>query len=158
MLDRRSIDDFLAQRHLAVVGVSGKPNDFPVTIVKELRDHDYDVAAVGAHVDDVGGVPAYHSLEDVPGELDGVVVMVRSEAAADVVRQAADRGVPRVWLFKGAGHGAVSDEAIGYCRAHGVDVVEGACPLMFLEPVKGVHRFHRFVSPRARRVRATPQR
>jgi hypothetical protein len=25
---------------------------------------------------------------------------------------------------------------------HGVDVVAGACPLMFVEPVRGAHRLH----------------
>jgi len=29
------------------------------------------------------------------------------------------------------------------CRDAGIDVVAGACPLMFLDPVKGFHKFHR---------------
>jgi hypothetical protein len=48
-----------------------------------------------------------------------------------------------VWLFKGAAPGAVSDEAVQLCRDHNIAVIPGACPLMFLEPVHGVHRVHR---------------
>ena len=48
-----------------------------------------------------------------------------------------------VWLFKGAGPGAVSEEALQLCLDHGMSVVAGACPLMFLEPVRGVHKLHR---------------
>lgn len=70
------------------------------------------------------------------GALDGGVVMVPKDGAADVVRDAINRGVGRVWLFKGAGGAsAVSDEAVALCDEHGVAVVAGACPLMFLEPV-----------------------
>ena len=70
--------------------------------------------------------------------------MVRADAAADVVRACARRGVGHVWLFKGlGGSGAVSDEAVEERERHGIAVVAGACPLMFLEPVGLVHRIHR---------------
>jgi hypothetical protein len=48
-----------------------------------------------------------------------------------------------VWLFKGlGGPGAASDDAIRLARELGLDVVPGACPLMFLDPVRGAHRLH----------------
>jgi uncharacterized protein len=73
-------------------------------------------------------------------------VMVHRDLAADVVRAAAERGITRVWLFKGLGApGAVSEEALDECASHGMKVVAGACPLMFLEPVGGLHRLHRAV-------------
>jgi hypothetical protein len=54
-----------------------------------------------------------------------------------------------VWLFKGiGGPGAVSDEAVRIAREHGLSLVEGACPLMFLESPGLVHRAHRFVRRR----------
>ena len=66
--------------------------------------------------------------------------------ATAVVQQCIECGVPRVWLFQGiGGAGAVSDDAVALCRTHGVEVVAGACPLMFLEPVGAAHRFHRFM-------------
>jgi predicted CoA-binding protein len=73
-----------------------------------------------------------------------VIVMVGQDRAAGVVRQAVTRGVGHVWLFKGlGGDGAVSDEALALCEQHGIEVVAGACPLMFLEPVGWFHRIHR---------------
>jgi predicted CoA-binding protein len=80
----------------------------------------------------------------VPGELDGVIEMVNTEAAVDVVRECAKLGIARLWLFKGiGGAGAVSDEPIELCRQHGINVIAGACPMMFLEPVGWFHRLHR---------------
>lgn len=51
---------------------------------------------------------------------------------------------PRVWLFMGlGGPGALSDEAVQLCHDKGIDVVAGACPLMFLEFVGWSHKLHR---------------
>jgi predicted CoA-binding protein len=73
-----------------------------------------------------------------------VLIVLNADHAADVVRACIDRQVQHIWLFKGlGGPGAESEETIGLCREAGVNVVEGACPLMFLEPVGVGHRIHR---------------
>jgi predicted CoA-binding protein len=69
--------------------------------------------------------------------------MVSSDHAAEVVQACIDRGIPRVWLHKGLGPSSVSDEAVGLCKEHGIEVVDGACPMMFAEPVGWFHRMHR---------------
>jgi predicted CoA-binding protein len=74
--------------------------------------------------------------------------MVPAEGAAAVVGQAVERGIPRVWLHRGVGRGSVSEEAVRVCRDNGIAVVDGACPLMFDEPVRGVHRIHRLMASR----------
>jgi len=144
MLDVRAIESFLASGRIAVVGASPDPKQFGNVVYRELRDHGHDVVAVHPRATEVAGDPCYAELVDVPGELDGVLVMVRG-GAADVVRAAVARGVPRVWLFRGLGPGAVTAEALAACDEAGVELVAGACPLMFLEPVGGVHRLHRGV-------------
>jgi hypothetical protein len=37
---------------------------------------------------------------------------------------------------------------VAFCADHDIEVVDGACPLMFLEPVKGFHKVHRFFAGR----------
>lgn len=145
-IDERDAHEFLAHRRLAVVGASDEKDNFGRTIYTELRSRGYEPVAVNPHAGMVGDDACYPDLAAVPGELDGAIVMVAAEKAADVVRDCIDRGIPRVWLFKGVGgHGAVSDEAVELCREHGIDVIPGACPLMFLEPVAAVHRIHRSI-------------
>lgn len=148
----RLIHEFLDQPRIAVVGVSRNDKEFANSVFRHLRDdgRDRTVVPVNANADGapLEGVPSYRSLRDVPGPLDGVIVMVPAAAAADVVRDAVAAGVPRVWLHKGGGPGAVSDEAVAVAREAGVDLVDGACPFMFDEPVHGVHRFHRFFAGR----------
>ena len=142
-IERRKVEEFLAQHRFAVVGASDKAGNFGLTVYRELRDKGYDVVPVNPHVDTVDGAVCHPDLASVPGELDGVIVMVPRVRAADVVRACVELGIPRVWLFRGVGAGAVSDEAVALCHERGIEVVAGACPLMFLEPVGSVHRFHR---------------
>jgi len=146
MIDQTTVDEFLAQHRIAVVGASDDKQNFGGTILRALRDHGYDAVGVNPNAITAAGVPCWPDLASVPGPVDGVIVMVPAKASADVVRAAIARGVTRVWLFRGiAGRGAVTDEAVALCREHEVDVAAGACPLMFLEPVGFAHRLHRSV-------------
>lgn len=70
--------------------------------------------------------------------------MTRSEASEQVVRDCAEAGIPRVWLHRGVGPGAVSQAAVDACRQRGIQVVEGECPYMFLPAAGFLHRAHGF--------------
>ena len=144
MIDPADINDFLAGTRIAVVGASDSPKSFARTIYRELRQHGYDPVAVNPNASSVDGDICYPDLRTVPGELDGVLVMVNRDRTERVVNQCIERGVPKVWLFKGVGGAsAVCERAVALCHTHGIRVIAGACPMMFLEPVGGVHRFHR---------------
>jgi predicted CoA-binding protein len=144
MIDPRVAEDFLAGRRLAVVGASDDPKNFGGTIFRALLDHGCDAVPVNPSHALVGDRACYPNLAEVPGALDGVLVMVPAASAVDVVHDAAAIGITKVWLFKGLGApGAVSDDVLELCDRLGMAVVAGACPMMFLEPVGGFHKFHR---------------
>jgi hypothetical protein len=74
-----------------------------------------------------------------------------------VVEDAAAANIRQVWLFKGiGGKGSVSDAVMVACERHHIEPIAGACPLMFLEPVKGAHRLHRAIRRRRGAVERTP--
>jgi uncharacterized protein len=144
-ISERAALEFLGLRRLAVVGASDDPEKFGNTIYKELKSHGYDVVAVNKNAALVDGDAAFPTVTSIPEPVDGVVVMVKADAALDVIDDCAAAGVKRVWLFKGAGPGAVSADTVARCEQHGIEVVAGACPLMFLEPVAWFHKFHRTI-------------
>lgn len=144
MPSRAAIDRFLALSNIALVGASRDPDNFSHAVAKQLRAGGRTVHLVNPATDEVGGERCFRAISAVPGSLGGVLIMVPPDAAAGVVREAIDRGVISVWLHRGAGTGSVSDEAIAICREANVDVVDGACPMMFTEPVAWFHRAHRF--------------
>jgi predicted CoA-binding protein len=143
MPSRASIDTFLAQDHLAFVGASRNPKAFASAVYRQLRDGRTLYPVNGADADSIEGDRCYRSLAEVPDPVDGVFVIVPAAAMAGVVRDAVARGITRIWLHRGAGQKAVPAEAVEIARAAGADIIDGACPLMFEEPVKGIHRAHR---------------
>jgi predicted CoA-binding protein len=139
-------NDFLAQRRLALVGVSRDPRDLSRSVFRELRRRGYEVVPVHPSLDSVEGVPCARRLQDVRPAVEGALLMTRPEVSDHVVRDCAEAGVKRVWLHRGAGRGAVSAVAVSFCRDHGIAVVDGACPFMFLPGAGFVHRAHGLVA------------
>jgi len=60
------------------------------------------------------------------------------------VADCAAAGIPRVWMYRAGGRGAVCLKAVAFCEEHGIQVVPGQCPFMFL-PSGAIHRVHGFV-------------
>ncbi|MEO1062443.1 MAG: CoA-binding protein [Actinomycetota bacterium] len=148
MPTRSAIDEFLSGDPIAVVGVSRNPKHFANQVYCHLRDGGREMVPVHPIADAIEGDPCVRSVADLPDHVDRVLVMLGAEAAIPVVDACAERGVSHVWLHRGAGEGAVSAEAIDRCRDACIEVVDGACPLMFAEPIGWIHRAHRFVSGR----------
>jgi len=144
---RNAADDFLAQRRIAVAGVSRTPEGGHSGngIYRRLRDRGYEVFAVNPNADQVEGDPCYHSLASIPGGVDAVVVATTPQAAEDVVRDCAELGITRVWLHRSLGKGSVSEAAVEYGRQHGVPVIAGGCPLMFPPAADPAHRIMRSI-------------
>lgn len=146
---------FLQERRIAVVGATDREGAFGGAVYQALRDHGLAVVPVNPHATTVAGDPCFPDLASIPEPVTAVLVMVKADQSLGVAEQCVALGIAHVWLFKGiGGPGAVSDDAVRLLQAHGVTVVEGACPLMFLEPVAMVHRIHRGVRRLRGAVRA----
>jgi predicted CoA-binding protein len=139
-----AVQAFLSGHRIAVVGASDERSNFGGAVYRAFRDHGYEVFAVHPSAPAVAGDRCYPDVASLPPPIDGAVVMVAAAASPAVVEACADAGIPRVWLFKGiGGEGALSDAAVLAAQERGLDVVPGACPLMFLGPVGWFHRIHR---------------
>ena len=154
MINTAQARSFLTEGRVAVIGASDEKGNFGGTVCRTLRDHDCEVVAVHPSAAGAGGAPVYRSIEAVPPPVDTALIMVPAASAAGVVADCVSLGIRRLWLFKGLGPGSVSEDALEACRREGVEVVAGACPLMFLEPVRGVHAMHRTIRRMRRAVTA----
>ncbi len=141
-----AIDDFLAQRRIAVAGVSRTPQGHGGNIVyQRLRARGYEVFAVNPAADTVEGDPCYRDLRSIPGGVDAVVIATPASAAESVVRECRELGITRVWMHQAFGAGSVSKEAHELCRASGIASIAGGCPLMYGPTSDGGHRFMRVI-------------
>jgi uncharacterized protein len=145
MSGRERIEDFLSQKRLALVGVSRNPRDFSRGLFREFCRRGYDMVPVSPNLADVDGHACYGRVQDVTPPVDGVLLMTPPAVTEQVVRDCAEAGVGRVWMFRGGGQGAVSASAIAFCEAKNMGVVPGECPYMFFRDTGFLHRAHGFI-------------
>lgn len=138
------IEDFLAQKRIAMVGVSRKMQDFSVLLLKELRKRGYEVVPINPNASDILGERCFARVQDIQPPVDTVLLMTSPSVTETVVEDCAEAGISRVWLYRAAGDGAVSPKAVQFCKERGIQVIAGECPFMFL-PENGFHALHGFV-------------
>ena len=137
---KSAAEEFLAQKRIAVAGVSRDANQPANLIYRRLRDHGHEVFAINPKADTVEGDPCYHSVTEIPEPVDGVVVVTPAEQSESVVEDCHAAGVPRVWLHRGMGPGSLSVAAVNACQQHGISCIPGGCPNMFGETSDFGHR------------------
>ncbi len=142
---RAAIDDFLAQRRIAVVGVSRNKIDFSRQLWHELKKRGYDLVPVNPDAQEIDGVKCVPGVAAIQPPPDGALLLVPPEVTGRVVRDCAAAGIRRVWMHRGGGKGAVSEDAVRFCNENGISVVAGECPFMFLQHAGIVHSIHGWV-------------
>jgi uncharacterized protein len=138
--------EFLAQKRIAVTGVSRRPQSHSGNyIYQRLRDRGYEVFAVNPNADEIAGGACYHDLKSIPDGVDAVVIGTNAKHAEATMRECADLGIRHVWMHRAFGEGSVSDAAATYGREHGIRVIAGGCPLMFGRASDPGHKVMRFL-------------
>lgn len=135
-----AVQRFLAQRRIAVAGVSRQPDQPANLIFRRLRATGHEVFAVNPAAQEVEGEPCWPRLAAIPGGVGAVMVVTPLAAAAGVVAETADLGIRHVWLHRGIGPGSLSEEAVRLGRERGLDVIAGGCPMMYAGAVDPCHR------------------
>lgn len=137
---------FLANKRVAVTGVSGTPKTHGSNnVYRRLRERGYEVFAVNPNAAEVEGDRCYSDLASIPVGVDAVVIGTRPEIAEDTMRECGQLGIKYVWMHRGPGAGSVSAAATGYGREHGINVIDGGCPLMFGSTADFGHKIMRMV-------------
>ena len=142
------VHDFLAQKRIAIAGVSRNQGAHPVgnLIYRRLKTTGHDVFAVNPHMQTFEGDRCYPNVQSIPGGVDGVVIVTRPETTDRIVHDCGDAGVRRVWMHRSMGKGSsVSPSAVEYCRQHDISVIAGACPMMYGPGADFGHRCMRWM-------------
>lgn len=146
MSDLNRIEVFLKHKRLAMVGVSRDPRDFSRIVFRELLQRQYDVVPVNPAATTIEDRTCYSLLQEIQPPVEAALILTPPEVTEDVVHECVAAGVKSIWLHRAVGTGAVSANALSYCKEHHIEVVAGHCPLMFLPSTGFIHRVHRFLS------------
>ena len=136
---KQSIDEFLNQKTIAVVGVSRNKDKFGNLIYRELRAKGHKVFAVNPNMDMAEGDRCYAGLGALPEKPGGVVMVIPAKATLAVIEEMRKLGIKNLWLQQGAD----SPEGEQLAKSLEINLVSGICILMFLSPVESLHKFHK---------------
>ncbi len=109
--------------HIAVVGLSPKPNRPSHRVASSLQRFGYHIVPVRPAVEEVLGERAYADLRDVPGPIDLVDVFRAPEHVDAIVDTCIELKVPALWLQDGV----INEAAALRARDAGMFVVMNRC-------------------------------
>ncbi|HSW50740.1 MAG TPA: CoA-binding protein [Bryobacteraceae bacterium] len=144
MTIRDRIEDFLKQKRLALVGVSRKDADFTRALFREFLRRGYDAVPVNPGAEELDGRRCFHRVQEITPPVDGALLLTKPGTTESVVMDCAAAGIPRIWMYRAVGKGAVSKAAVGFCKSRGIAVIPGFCPHMFWPDAAFLHRLHGF--------------
>jgi predicted CoA-binding protein len=133
--------DFWSGKNYAVVGVSHKKSKFGNTVFKELKKRGYEVFPVNQDLKLFRDQMCYNSLSEIFDPLDGVIIITRPDGAKTAIRECVKLGIKKIWLYPGS----KCDEAVNLAKENDIELIYKICPLLYLEPVKFPHSFHRWI-------------
>jgi uncharacterized protein len=108
---------------IAIVGLSPKTARPSNMVGRYLLENGFKVIPVNPGQDEILGLKCYPSLKDIQQHVDMVNIFRRSEDVLPIVADAVSIGAKTVWMQEGI----VNEEAAGYARKAGLQVVMDRC-------------------------------
>jgi len=144
----QKVKTFLSLKRIAVAGISHTQESAANSIYRKLKNSGYTVFPVNPNMETFEDNTCYPDVKSIPGGVEGVVIVTRPEVSEQIVHQCAEAGVRMVWMHRSLGfmgEGSVSEAAVEFCKENGIEVIAGACPMMFCEPVDFGHKCFRWI-------------
>jgi uncharacterized protein len=136
------VKDFLAQKKIAVVGVSDKRETGCNLAYHKFKAAGYTVFGVNPRITEFEGDPCYPDLKSIPEVPDAVFILAKPAVTDQIVQECVELGVRHIWMHcmlgtkpgLAAGMTSVSADAVKKCQENGIAVIPGTCPNQFLTP------------------------
>ena len=125
MKDEEMKEVLRSSKTVAVIGISLKEDRPSYGVASYLKSKGYRIIPVRPDGDEILGEKVYHSLTEIPGEIeiDVVDIFRKSEDVPPVVEEAIHRGAKVVWMQEGI----INQEACTKAEKAGLKVVMDRC-------------------------------
>ncbi len=123
------IQDFLAGAPHAVVGASKNRDKYGNKVLRSYLQRGMVVHCVHPTESEIEGVPCVRSIAELPDDVHGLSIITPPPVTERIVREAAVKGIRRLWMQPGA----ESRAALELAEELGLDVIAGGpCLLVVL--------------------------
>jgi predicted CoA-binding protein len=141
MFTQQDIRDFLSVKRVAVAGMSRDEKKFSRLLLKKLISEGFSVLPINPHAQQIESLVCYPSVSDLPADVSHLIVITNKKESQQVIQQAIDKGIKRIWVQQGS----ETPEVMALAKNNSHGLITGECLFMWLGPVTGFHSFHRFM-------------
>jgi len=122
--DEKTIEQVLAMKTWAIVGLGNNPERAAFGVSKLLQDKGHKIVPVYPRAEEVHGEQGYKTLSEIPFQVDVVDCFVNSKLVGKVVDEAIEIGAKAVWLQLEV----IDHEAVARAEAAGLLAIMDRCP------------------------------
>ena len=122
--DEKTIDQVLAMKTWAIVGLGNNPERAAFGVSKLLQDKGHKIVPVYPRAEMVHGEIGYKTVSEIPFPVDVVDCFVNSKLVGKVVDEAIEIGAKAVWLQLDV----IDHEAIARAESAGLLAIMDRCP------------------------------
>ncbi|MFA6127306.1 MAG: CoA-binding protein [Bacteroidales bacterium] len=138
MATKQQIEQFLSSGPIAMAGVSRNPKKFGRAAYEELTRKGLNILPINPNIESINGNVCYAEINDLPGEVNSLLIMTRKDQTAKVVSDALTKGIKNIWIQQSSD----TPEALALLKDKDVNLVSKQCILMHYHP-DSFHKFHR---------------
>ncbi len=143
MTSLKTIEEFLSNRDIAVIGASSNKKKFGNIVFDALQKKQYNVYPVNPKGENINGLKCYPDIFALPDNVKNAVFITKPNVTFTIVKQICDRGIIKyMWFLQGS----ENQEAIILAEQNGIKVVQGECILMYIKPYGFPHGIHRLIN------------
>lgn len=123
-IENEVIDQILAMKTWAIVGLGNNPERAAFGVSKLLQDKGHRIVPVYPRAETVHGETGFKTLSEIPFPVDVVDCFVNSKLVGAVVDEAIKIGAKAVWLQLDV----IDEDAVARAKAAGLLAVMNRCP------------------------------
>ncbi|MFH0894139.1 MAG: CoA-binding protein [Bacteroidota bacterium] len=138
----KEIESFFNSKSFALIGVSRQKSKFGNVLFHELNARGKKVIPIHSSISELEGIKCYPDIDSITDKPEAAIISVKKDKSVAALKMIADAGIKKVWIQMGS----ETEEVVAFCNEAGIVEVHGRCMMMFSDPVKSVHKFHRSLS------------
>lgn len=136
------INSFIEEKKLALIGISSKKEKFGNVVLKELKEKGFEIYPVGTNISEFEGSKVYNKVEDLPTGINYALISVGKEKTESVLNDLIKKDIKNIWFLRGS----YDQKFETLLKESNCKYIINKCILMYAEPVKSIHAFHKFLA------------
>ncbi len=131
------IQEFLANKKLAVIGVSRNNKKWGNEMLRLFIKNNYEVYPVSNNAEQAEGIQCFKNAGELPSDVRNLIISIPKPATQKLLESIEKDRFDIIWFVYGSQNKEILDLAI----QKNIRVIYGYCPMMFLNRT-GLHKFH----------------